>query len=213
MADHYETLGVDADASGAEIRRAYLTKARALHPDRHVDAGADRRRQAEREMQQVNEAFAVLGDAAERTSYDRKHDAGSAHTPPESDSFDEQFHAASEDGPETFHSSPPIFHLVRSLPLLIILGTLAGLFVFTAFASGDRVSDERTIPTIQVGDCVYEAGESMTWVPCDGSTTGIVQALVAEQVDCLARNGTTARKHPTNAGFACVEPAGDKERP
>lgn len=60
---HYDVLGVDREAPAAEVRRAYLALARLHHPDRH---GGDTTR-----MQALNEAWAVLGDPAHRTRYDR----------------------------------------------------------------------------------------------------------------------------------------------
>lgn len=68
--NHYEVLGVDRDASTAAIRRAYLAKARQAHPDFHVDADGATRATAERQMRQLNEAWAVLGDEARRRDYD-----------------------------------------------------------------------------------------------------------------------------------------------
>jgi hypothetical protein len=69
--DHYERLGVAPNAGDAEIRRAFLAAARVHHPDLHAtDAPADRARHASR-MQELNAAWAVLGDATRRADYDR----------------------------------------------------------------------------------------------------------------------------------------------
>lgn len=66
---HYEVLGVSRSASSSEVRRAYLQLARRHHPD--VNAGsASSRQSSEREMQRVNEAWAVLGDEQRRRRYD-----------------------------------------------------------------------------------------------------------------------------------------------
>jgi DnaJ domain len=59
---HYETLGVDAAATQAEVRAAYRAAARNHHPD----AGGDPDR-----MRAVNVAWAVLGDPVRRAAYDR----------------------------------------------------------------------------------------------------------------------------------------------
>lgn len=67
---HYEVLGVAPTADAATVRRAYLARARAAHPDYHTGDEVARRR-AEREMQRVNEAWAVLGDEDTRRAYDR----------------------------------------------------------------------------------------------------------------------------------------------
>ncbi len=71
MADSlYDRLGVAPDASATEIRSAYLRLARVHHPDFHTD---ERNRQAnEREMQAINEAWAVLGDGERRREYDKR---------------------------------------------------------------------------------------------------------------------------------------------
>ncbi len=73
MADrrtHYEVLGVDRAAPEADLRSAYLRKARTHHPD---TAGADLSAisEAEREMRAINAAWEALGDSASRRAYDR----------------------------------------------------------------------------------------------------------------------------------------------
>lgn len=62
----YEVLGVDPGASADEVRRAYLRLARRYHPDYFTAAEPGERARAERRMQEVNEAWAVLGDAERR---------------------------------------------------------------------------------------------------------------------------------------------------
>ena len=66
----YEELGVAPDASTAAVRRAYLAKARRVHPDFHADADEATRLGAEREMRRLNAAWAVLGDEGSRRDYD-----------------------------------------------------------------------------------------------------------------------------------------------
>ena len=39
--DYYEVLGVDRDADDKTIKRAFLKKARTLHPDVNKEAGAE----------------------------------------------------------------------------------------------------------------------------------------------------------------------------
>jgi len=68
MADHYQTLGVSSSASAADLRAAYLKLARANHPDQFN--GSDRQ-QAETRMQQINEAWNVLGVKHKRKEYDK----------------------------------------------------------------------------------------------------------------------------------------------
>lgn len=63
----YEVLGLRPGASADEIRRAYVRLARLHHPD-VVDP--DRRAAAEKRMQEINEAWAVLGSAERRARLD-----------------------------------------------------------------------------------------------------------------------------------------------
>ncbi|HEX8852752.1 MAG TPA: J domain-containing protein, partial [Pyrinomonadaceae bacterium] len=64
--DHYTTLGARRDASREEIERLYKRLAVRLHPDRGGD---------EEQMKSLNEAYRVLGNAAEREAYDARCDA------------------------------------------------------------------------------------------------------------------------------------------
>ena len=64
--DYYEILDIDPGASNDEIKKAYRNRAREAHPDRHHD-NKDSRTE---EMSLINEAYGVLGDRRERTSYD-----------------------------------------------------------------------------------------------------------------------------------------------
>ncbi|MEX1218278.1 MAG: J domain-containing protein [Acidimicrobiales bacterium] len=64
----YDRLGVSQSATADEVRRAYLQLARVHHPDFHSDETA--RRENEREMQSINEAWSVLGDPDRRRVHD-----------------------------------------------------------------------------------------------------------------------------------------------
>src|SRR6185369_17352085 len=64
--DYYKTLGVPSGASQADIKKAYRKLAREWHPDRKPGD-----KDAERRFKELNEANAVLSDAAKREKYDR----------------------------------------------------------------------------------------------------------------------------------------------
>jgi len=62
--DYYAILGIPKTATQAEIKKAYRTLARELHPDTNKDPGAEKR------FKDANEAHAVLADPEKRKQYD-----------------------------------------------------------------------------------------------------------------------------------------------
>ncbi len=64
--DYYQILGVDKNASQADIQKAYRTLARKYHPDLHPDD-----KSAKEKFQKVQGAFDVLNDTSKRELYDR----------------------------------------------------------------------------------------------------------------------------------------------
>ena len=66
MADYYEVLGVERDASPEEIKRAFRRLARETHPDAN---NGDRDR--EERFRLIAEAYEVLSDPHRRAAYDR----------------------------------------------------------------------------------------------------------------------------------------------
>jgi len=70
--DYYKALGVEKGASQDEIKAAYRTLARKLHPDVNKDPDAQKR------FTKVQEAYDVLGDEEKRRVYDQVGHAGFA---------------------------------------------------------------------------------------------------------------------------------------
>lgn len=64
--DYYQVLGVEKNASQADIQKAYRTLARKYHPDLHPDD-----KTAKEKFQKVQAAFDVLNDTSKRELYDR----------------------------------------------------------------------------------------------------------------------------------------------
>jgi curved DNA-binding protein CbpA len=135
-------IGADPAATAAELRRAYLRRARTLHPDQSGDTAG---------MQELNAAWEVLGDPTARAAYDRQRAPAPAPEP------------APEPGPEAepeWEPEPfdPVAAFLRALPVLAVLFVLFVVFVFTAYAggrgsSGDGVDGPTTVsgPTAPVG--------------------------------------------------------------
>ncbi|HEC26776.1 MAG TPA: molecular chaperone DnaJ [Gammaproteobacteria bacterium] len=69
--DYYAVLGVQKNASEAEIKKAYRRLAMKHHPDRNPD-----NKGAEANFKEVKEAYEVLADAQKRSAYDQFGHAG-----------------------------------------------------------------------------------------------------------------------------------------
>lgn len=69
--DYYEVLGVQKNASGDEIRKAYRRLAMKYHPDRNPDS-----KEAEDKFKEAKEAYEMLSDESKRAAYDRFGHAG-----------------------------------------------------------------------------------------------------------------------------------------
>jgi molecular chaperone DnaJ len=64
--DYYDVLGTKRGASADEIKKAYRSRAKELHPDRNQSNP-----QAEAQFKEVNEAYEVLKDDQRKAAYDR----------------------------------------------------------------------------------------------------------------------------------------------
>ena len=69
--DYYEVLGVQKNATEAEIKKAFKRLAMKYHPDRNPDD-----KEAEEKFKEAKEAAEVLGDAQKRAAYDQFGHAG-----------------------------------------------------------------------------------------------------------------------------------------
>lgn len=70
--DYYKILGVDRNASDAEIKKSYRSLAMKHHPDRNKDNPEA----AEVKFKEINEAYEVLSDSKKRAAYDQFGHAG-----------------------------------------------------------------------------------------------------------------------------------------
>ena len=71
--DFYEVLGVDRNASDADIKKSYRRLAMKYHPDRNSGDGAV---EAEQRFKEAKQAYEVLSDQQKRAAYDQFGHAG-----------------------------------------------------------------------------------------------------------------------------------------
>jgi molecular chaperone DnaJ len=69
--DYYEVLGVQRDAAGTDLKKAYRRLAMKHHPDRNPNDP-----EAEAKFKEAKEAYEVLTDDSKRSAYDRFGHAG-----------------------------------------------------------------------------------------------------------------------------------------
>jgi hypothetical protein len=200
---------VSPNAAPEVIRRAYLDRARELHPDRTMGASAEEAERAARLMQEVNEAWRVLKEPASRAAYDRALASGRRGVRPPTPSGPPR-HAAPpvEDpdldvpfrGPEAEPGDLGVSAL-RAVPWLAVAGVLIVIFIFTAFAgkNGSKGSDQL------VGKCVSSGNvASVNAVPCQGPNDGKV-VLVVDRAS-LCPDGSSSRPIEGNQ-WLCLEPS------
>lgn len=193
---YYDVLGVPSSASAEAIRRAYRGGARELHPDRRPRASAEEWAAAARAMQELNEAWRVLGDPGRRSDYDRALAASARAARPARRVDDEEpyRHAAAEPGDVGVA-------VVRGLPWVVVLTVLFLIFVFTAFAGGG--SDDRPTASDLVGRCVeVQPGSEVREVPCTGPSDGRVDLVAARS--SLCPSGAAVIRMPGERSWLCL---------
>jgi hypothetical protein len=206
---HYDVLGVRPSASPAEVRSAYLRLARESHPDRYVDAGPIEHAAAERRMQEITEAWRVVGDAGRRRRYDRDV-LGSEREPaegrrPNGTAGERAPFAMRADGTaeEYLDHVDATARLVRALPWVLVMAVLALIFVFTAYAvTGDGPGAGTA--TLHPGDCVLvDSGPMVRAATCGSPGARVIDSIVAPSSPCPS---DTERLQPASGSSAlCLE--------
>lgn len=182
-ASHYGTLGVADGAEPDEVRRAYLDLARQLHPDRWIDASPSEREDAGRRMQELNEAWRVLGNPARRLAYDvERREAGRrARVSPPGAVGDRFAFSTGDLFVEDVQDVDLLTRLLRALPWIVVIVGLGAIFVFTAYAT----SDNGEIPTGERGGgCIRKDGGRAVEVDCEVDGARLVITEVREVGEC-----------------------------
>jgi len=68
--NHYTVLGVDIEASQAQIRSAYLKQSKEFHPDHNIGASKKEIDEIHNKFVKINDAYSVLSNQRERKMYD-----------------------------------------------------------------------------------------------------------------------------------------------
>jgi molecular chaperone DnaJ len=200
---YYDVLGVSPRAGEDAVRKAYLDLARRFHPDRYIDAGPAERSAAERSMQEVNEAWRVIGDAGRRRRYDAElNPVATARARWEAD--DDRF-ATRPDGtmaPEIEHIDPTE-RVIRGLPWILLIVVLLAIFVFTAYAvTGNPAT---TPPGGSGGGGCVTVAEGPTVQSASCGTKG-ARAVVAQVGLTQACPDQSERLQPATGSIAyCLE--------
>ncbi len=220
MGTHYDTLGVKQGSTTQEIRKAYLRRARALHPDRQQGRSPTDARRAEKAMQQVNVAWNVLSDPKKKSEYDnglkpRRATATPARTnTPRAATAQPARPAAKRPAAKTprqaasrtidEESGDGSISVWASMPVLLVLGLLLGILIVTAFAGGDRDNAPRVPPSAQldVGDCFALVGNVPRERSCaSGTSDGKVVEIGPERGNCP--ENTQSLLDPNTDFFLC----------
>jgi DnaJ-domain-containing protein 1 len=197
----YDVLGVSPDASADELRQAYRARARALHPDRNIDAGATARDAAERAMKDLTQAWQVLGDAGRRRRYDRELALAVGSRSP---TLDEPRFVTRSDGtmPELLddeYLDGPA-RLIRALPWIAIIGVLTVIFIFSAYALTG--GPKEPLPG-KVGQCItVDQIGGVADSPCNAPAARTVVTLVGPSAQCPY--GTERLQPSTGTAVYCL---------
>lgn len=209
---HYELLGVDRAASAEEVRRAYVARARQLHPDRSQGLAPEDSARTSRAMQDVNEAWRVLRSPASRSAYDERlaAQASAAARAAGGPAAGPGAGPGEVDLDPTPYQDRPLAPvdattaLLRSLPWVAVLLVLGAIFVVTAFAGGAR--DDGGSSYDLVGSCVQsQRGVGVVQVPCSAPNEGRVELVVGQQGQCP--DDAIPRPVPGQGTWVCLRPA------
>jgi len=197
-ATHYDQLGVAPTATTDEIRHAYRGLARRHHPDRAGPGSSAR-------MAAVNQAWFVLSDPGRRAIYDASLRARPAATPSAA-----PWPAQGPGDLDDDEGFVPMRHAGARfgipVPWLLVVVSLAVIFVFTAYAVRPKGSGGGGSPpdgVLEVGSCVTVAAVgAVVETGCDSPHEGRVVAIPSNGLYCA--DGAEAYADGDTRRVVCV---------
>lgn len=161
--DHYAALRVDRRATAEEISAAYGRRVAELRVRQQEAREPDALMAAQFELEAVEEAWRILSDPGDRTSYD----------------LDATFGARGDPGASTDAYTPPTAKTRFALAAAVAALALVGVVVAALSGGGDGAATGRVpVTDLRIGDC-FDSG-----VDDSGGDTVSVQGV--DVVDCAA---------------------------
>lgn len=217
MATHYDTLGIKSTSTTQEIRKAYLRRARALHPDRQLDRPPAEARKAEQAMQQVNVAWNVLSDPAKKAEYDSGLKPGSTTTQRTPQPRSDRQYQPQADSTRRGSAFDPGGRSIddvegegsvsvwASVPVLLVLGLVLGILIVTAFANSEPADNRPVIQSsteLDVGDCFTLVANTPRERSCSsGIADGQIIEIGPDAGNCP--ENTQSLKDPSSDFYLC----------
>jgi len=126
MKDYYRILGILDDAEDIIIRAAYKALAQRYHPDKWKGD----KEEANKRMQDINEAYEVLSDIEKRKQYDEGYFKSKPRDDAQSESSSSEFKEEEEEFNETWKMALEFFPIIQEEfnELKLISGILANTF-------------------------------------------------------------------------------------
>lgn len=193
----YEVLGVAANAEYEEIRNAYLSKARKVHPDTFNNSPKEGLKHGEASMIEINLAWSVLSDPDSRKTHDQNL-LGQGEQPSSAMRTPWSYSQAQVQEPKlqkqvkryATHKEMQLSgfaKIVRPMPLislLIVVLVVLGIVAFVGSSGNNATTKSVPIPTGVPLACMdFVAGSKGEEVPC-GNHDAVIWETVPAGESC-----------------------------
>lgn len=215
MGSHYDTLGVKPSASAEEIRKGYLRRARALHPDRQLDRPPDEAARAEQAMRQVNEAWSTLSNPKKKAAYDQRAKSPTQRAAPRQQTTPipdrvrqaEPRYVEPEERAIDREPGDGSISVWASVPVMLVIGLLIGIVIVTAFANNEPTDNrpviQQEVTGLTVDDCFTFVGDVPRIRSCATGADARVIEVVPAAGNCP--QGSMTINDPSSDFVLCYE--------